>query len=84
VAAHEPCQHGHWRTTTCVADLRLDGLDAPMPIDGLMNADAFLAHIRHGLSPTLQPGEVVIIPCPGVPRSTVELKTNITAVMEAL
>jgi hypothetical protein len=28
--------HGHWRTTTFVAGLRLGGLDAPMVIDGPM------------------------------------------------
>ena len=35
--------HGHWRTTTFVAGLRLTGLDAPMLIDGAMNGEAFLA-----------------------------------------
>jgi len=35
--------HGHWKTTTLVAALRLDGLTAPMVIDGAMNGDAFTA-----------------------------------------
>jgi len=53
--------HGHWRTTTFVAGLRLDGLDAPMLIDGPMNGDAFLAYVRQVLAPTLRPGDVVIM-----------------------
>ena len=53
--------HGHRRTTTFVAGLRLDGLDAPMLIDGPMNGDAFLAYVREVLSPTLRRGDVVIM-----------------------
>jgi transposase len=53
--------HGHWRTTTFVAGLRLDGLDAPMLIDGPMNGDAFLAYVRQVLAPTLRQGDVVIM-----------------------
>jgi transposase len=53
--------HGHWRTTTFVAGLRLDGLHAPMLIDGPMNGDAFLAYVRQVLAPTLRPGDVVIM-----------------------
>ena len=32
--------HGHWKTTTLVAGLRLGGLTAPMIIDGAMNGNA--------------------------------------------
>ena len=53
--------HGHWRATTFVAGLRLDGLDAPMLIDGAMNGDAFLAYVQRVLAPTLRPGDVVIM-----------------------
>lgn len=53
--------HGHWRTTTFVAGLRLNGLDAPMLIDGPMNGDAFLAYVRQVLVPTLRPGDVAIM-----------------------
>ena len=62
--------HGHWRTTTFVAGLRLDGLDAPMLIDGPMNGDAFLACVREVLVPTLRPGDVVrraVLPPEGPP-----------------
>ena len=53
--------HGHWRTTTFVAGLRLGGLDAPMLIDGAMNGDAFLAYVQHVLVPTLRPGDIVVM-----------------------
>lgn len=53
--------HGHWRTTTFVAGLRLGGLDAPMVIDGPMNGEAFLAYVEQVLVPTLQPGDVVVM-----------------------
>lgn len=53
--------HGHWRTTTFVAGLRLGGLDAPMLIDGPMNGAAFLAYVRQVLVPTLRPGDVVVM-----------------------
>ena len=53
--------HGHWRTTTFVAGLRLSGIDAPMLIDGPMNGEAFLAYVRWVLVPTLRPGDVVVM-----------------------
>jgi len=53
--------HGHWRTTTFVAGLRLSGMDAPMVIDGPINGESFLAYVRQVLIPTLRPGDVVIM-----------------------
>jgi transposase len=53
--------HGHWRTTTFVAGLRLSGLDAPMLIDGPINGESFLAYVRQVLAPTLRPGDTVIM-----------------------
>ena len=53
--------HGHWKTTTLVAGLRLDGLTAPMVIDGAMNGEAFTAYAETFLAPTLSPGDVVIL-----------------------
>ena len=56
-----PIPHGHWRTTTFVAGLRLTGIDAPMVIDGPINGDSFLAYVRQVLVPTLRPGDTVIM-----------------------
>ena len=56
-----PIPHGHWRTTTFVAGLRLDRLDAPMVIDGPMNGAAFLAYVEQVLVPALSPGDIVVM-----------------------
>jgi transposase len=53
--------HGHWKTTTFTAGLRLDGLTAPMVLDGPMNGVAFRAYVEQVLVPTLRPGDVVIM-----------------------
>lgn len=53
--------HGHWKTTTFVAALRLDGLTAPTVVDGAMTGDIFVAYLRQQLVPTLKPGDVVVM-----------------------
>jgi transposase len=53
--------HGHWKTTTFVVALRLDGLSAPTVIDGAMNGELFEAYVRQQLVPTLRRGDVVIM-----------------------
>jgi transposase len=53
--------HGHWKTTTFTAGLRLSGLAAPMLLDGPMNGDAFLAYVEQVLAPELEPGDIVIM-----------------------
>ena len=53
--------HGHWKTTTFTAGLRLEGLTAPMVLDGPMTGVAFLAYVEQVLVPTLAPGDVVIL-----------------------
>ena len=52
---------GHWKTTTFTAGLRMDGLAAPMLLDGPMDGMAFLAYVRQVLVPTLRPDETVIM-----------------------
>jgi transposase len=53
--------HGHWKTTTFTAGLRLSGLAAPMILDGPMDGAAFRAYIEHVLVPELAPGDVVVM-----------------------
>ena len=53
--------HGHWRTTTFVAGLRLGGIEAPMVVDGPINGEFFLAYVRRVLVPVLRPGDLVIM-----------------------
>lgn len=58
---HSPIPHGHWNTTTFVAGLRLDGLTAPLVLEGAMNGLAFLAWTEQFLVPTLSPGDIVVM-----------------------
>ena len=53
--------HGHWRTTTLVAALRLAGMTAPMVLDGPINGEWFQAYVEQVLVPTLARGDVVIM-----------------------
>ena len=53
--------HGHWKTTTFVAALRQDRIEAPMVIDQAMNGAIFKAWIEQALAPTLEPGDIVIM-----------------------
>lgn len=56
-----PIPHGHWKTTTFTAALRLEGLTAPMVLDGPMNGAAFRAYVEQNLAPSLGRGDVVIL-----------------------
>jgi transposase len=53
--------HGHWKTTTLVAGLRVDSITAPFVIDRAMNGQIFRTYIERCLVPTLTPGDVVIM-----------------------
>lgn len=53
--------HGHWKTTTFTAGLRLNGLAAPWLLDGPMDGEAFLVYVRRVLVPDLTPGDIVIM-----------------------
>jgi transposase len=53
--------HGHWKTTTFTAGLRINGLTAPMILDGPMDGDAFRAYVEQVLVPDLDPGDIVIM-----------------------
>jgi hypothetical protein len=47
--------HGHWKTTTFVAGLRLTGMVAPMVLDGPINGVSFQAYVDKVLVPELGP-----------------------------
>lgn len=53
--------HGHWKTLTLIAAIRVDGVTAPFVIDGAMDGAAFLAYIMSVLAPTLKKGDVVFM-----------------------
>ena len=53
--------HGHWKTTTFLAALRVTGLTAPLVVDGAINGAVFLSYVRQQLVPTLAAGDVVVM-----------------------
>ena len=59
LVCHAP--HGHWRTTTMISSVRLDGTSACMTIEGATNTEVFYAYVREVLVPSLRPGDIVIM-----------------------
>ena len=53
--------HGHWKTSTFLAALRSDRIEAPCLYDGPINGERFLAYVEQFLVPTLKPGDIVIL-----------------------
>ena len=53
--------HGHWKTLTLVAALRINGLTAPYVIDGALDGPSFLAYVEQVLVPTLRKGDIVFM-----------------------
>lgn len=53
--------HGHWKTTTLIAALGLEGIRCSMVVDGAVNADIFESFVEHVLVPELRPGDVVVM-----------------------
>jgi len=53
--------HGHWKTTTFVVALTLQGLVAPTVVDGPMNGDIFVAYVEQQLVPVLKRGDIVVM-----------------------
>lgn len=58
---HATCPHGHWRTTTLISSIRLNGTTASMALDGATDTEVFQTYVREILSPTLSPGDIVIM-----------------------
>ncbi len=53
--------HGHWKTTTLIAALGVQGIRCSTVVDGAVNGDVFEAFVEQVLAPELQPGDVVIM-----------------------
>jgi transposase len=53
--------HGHWRTMTFIAALRVDRIDAPCVFDGPIDGKSFRAYVEQVLVPTLEPGDIVVM-----------------------
>lgn len=57
--AHAP--QGHWRTTTMIGALRVDGSTACLTIEGATDTDVFRTYVEEILLPSLRPGDTVIM-----------------------
>ena len=53
--------HGHWKTTTLIAALDINGVRCSMNVDGAVNQDVFEAFVETILVPTLSPGDTVVM-----------------------
>ena len=53
--------HGHWNTTTFLAALRHDRIEAPWLLDGPIDGETFRTYVEEVLVPTLRPGDIVIM-----------------------
>jgi len=56
---HQP--HGHWKTTTMISAIRIDGPYAPFVIEGPVDAEVFGTYVQRVLAPTLKAGDVVVM-----------------------
>ena len=71
--------HGHWKTTTFVAGLRLTGVVAPMVLDGPINGRSFQAYVDQVLVPELKPGDIVVTATNFVRAGTISAATKVKA-----
>jgi transposase len=53
--------HGRWNTTTLLAALRRDRIDAPWLLEGPIDGESFRTYVERVLLPTLRPGDIVVM-----------------------
>src|SRR5947209_4169452 len=53
--------HRRWKTTTFLAALRHDRIDAPWLLEGPIDGESFRIYVEKVLVPTLRPGDIVIL-----------------------
>jgi len=53
--------HGHWKTTTLIGALGIEGMRCAAVVDGAVNAEMFEAFVEQVLVPKLRPGDIVIM-----------------------
>jgi transposase len=53
--------HGHWKTTSLMAALGIDGMRCSTVVDGAINRDVFDAFVEQVLVPELRPGDIVVL-----------------------
>ncbi len=52
---------GHWKTTTMISAIRIDGVVAPFVVEGAVDAEVFRVYVSQVLAPTLRGGDVVVM-----------------------
>ena len=57
----EKVPHGHWKTTTLIAELGIEGMRCSTMVDGAVNGEVFTAFIEQVLRPTLDRDQIVIM-----------------------
>jgi transposase len=53
--------HGRWKTTTFLAALRHDRIEAPWLLEGPIDGESFRLYVEKVLLPSLRPGDIVIL-----------------------
>jgi transposase len=53
--------HGHWQSSTFIAALRHEQIEAPFLVDGPVDAEVFTAYLQQVLWPCLHPGDTLIL-----------------------
>jgi transposase len=53
--------HGHWKTTTLIGALGVEGMHCATVVDGAVDGDIFTAFVQEVLAPTLKPGDLVVL-----------------------
>jgi len=59
--ANGTAPYGRWERLTVFGAVSLTGFGACMTLDGAADTDAMLAFVQHVLTPTLVPGQVVVL-----------------------
>ena len=58
---HAKSPHGHWRTTTLLCAMRVDGSTACMAVEGATDTEVFRAYVERVLCPTVRTGDLVVM-----------------------
>ncbi|MGP8020246.1 MAG: IS630 family transposase [Limisphaerales bacterium] len=53
--------HGHWQSSTFIAALRQDRIEAPFLIEGPVDAEVFTVYLEQVLCPQLRAGDTLIL-----------------------
>jgi transposase len=56
-----PVPHGHWKTVTLTAAVRLGGVGGCLAFDGATDAMTFETDVEQVLAPTLKPGDIGVM-----------------------